>query len=128
MDQKTNKQSVLIIDDDTFLLDMYAMKFGEVGFEVHTAPGGNEAIDMIKEGLSPDVLLLDIVMPGMDGFEFLTAIKDEKLIPNTKKIILSNIGQEDDIERGKKLNADGYIVKASATPTEVVEKVREILN
>jgi len=128
MDQKTNKQSVLIIDDDTFLLDMYAMKFGEVGFEVHTAPGGGEAIDMIKEGLSPDVLLLDIVMPGMDGFEFLTAIKDEKLITNTKKIILSNIGQEDDIERGKKLGADGYIVKASATPTEVVEKVREILN
>ncbi|PIP73981.1 MAG: response regulator [Candidatus Lloydbacteria bacterium CG22_combo_CG10-13_8_21_14_all_47_15] len=124
---KDKKKIVFIVDDDKFLLDMYALKFGEAGFQVETAANAQDALDRFKDGLIPDVLLLDIVMPGMDGFEFLSAVTEEKLLPNTEKIILSNIGQEEDIERGRKLGADGYIVKASATPTEVVKKVEEIM-
>lgn len=121
------KRIVFIVDDDKFLLDMYALKFGEVGFQIETAADATEALDRVRGGFSPDVLLLDIVMPGMDGFEFLAAVNEEHLLPETEKIILSNIGQEEDIERGRKLGADGYIVKASATPTEVVKKVEEII-
>ena len=122
-----SKPKVFIVDDDKFLLDMYALKFSEVGFSVCAAGGGAEALDKLNDGFVPDVILLDIVMPGMDGFELLKNIKEKKLAPSAKIIILSNIGQENDIERGKKLGANGYIVKASVTPTEVVEKVKEVL-
>lgn len=122
-----HKQKVFIIDDDKFLLDMYAIKFKEVGFDVCAAGNGTDALDKLNEGLVPDIILLDIVMPGMDGFDVLKNIKEKKLVVSAKIIILSNIGQESDIERGKKLGANGYIVKASVTPTEVVEKVKAVL-
>ena len=121
------KPKVFIVDDDKFLLDMYALKFSEVGFSVCAAGSGAEVLDKLNDGFVPDVILLDIGMPGMDGFELLKNIKEKKLAPSAKIIILSNIGQENDIERGKKLGANGYIVKASVTPTEVVEKVKEVL-
>ena len=72
------KHKILIIDDDEFLLDMYAVKFKEKGFEVDVACGGKEALDKIKEGISPEVVLLDVVMPGMDGFELLETIRKRK--------------------------------------------------
>ena len=84
------KRKILIIDDDVFLLDMYATKFKEKGFEVEIAQSGKEALDKIKEGISPEVVLLDVVMPGMDGFELLEIIRKENLIPAGKIIILSN--------------------------------------
>ncbi|MBI5005122.1 MAG: response regulator [Candidatus Lloydbacteria bacterium] len=121
------KQKVFIVDDDTFLLDMYVIKFNEVGFEVCSAGSGIDALDKLNDGFIPDLMLLDVVMPGMDGFELLKNIKEKNLAPSAKIIILSNIGQENDIERGKKLGANGYIVKASVTPTEVVEKMKEML-
>src|SRR3990167_6481521 len=83
------KHKILIIDDDEFLLDMYAVKFKEEGFEVETARGGKEASDKIKGGASPEVVLLDVVMPGMDGFELLETIRKENLIPAAKIIILA---------------------------------------
>jgi CheY-like chemotaxis protein len=126
--ENKSKQSIFIVDDDTFLLDMYSLKFRELGFDVVTAGNGNDAIDKLSEKSDPDVILLDIVMPGMDGFELLKNIKEKKLAASAKIIILSNIGQEADIERGKKLGANGYIVKASVTPTEVVGKVKDILS
>ena len=122
-----HKQKVFIIDDDKFLLDMYALKFKEVGFDVCAAGSGTDALDKLNDGFVPDIIMLDIVMPGMDGFEVLKNIKEKKLVASAKIIILSNIGQESDIERGKKLGANGYIVKASVTPTEVVEKVKAVL-
>lgn len=118
------KKTVLIIEDDRFLLDMYVMKFNERGFAVETAFGGQEALTKIqKKSNKPDIVLLDLVMPGIGGFEVLEKIKTGKLLPNSLVIILSNLGQKEDIDRGLALGADGYIVKASATPTEVVDKV-----
>jgi DNA-binding response OmpR family regulator len=119
---------VFIVEDDRFLLDMYVMKFNERGFLVDTAFGGQEALDKLgKDNLKPDLVLLDIVMPGVNGFEVLEKIKKEKLIPQSTIVILSNLGQKEDIDRGVALGADGYIVKASATPTEVVNRVSKIL-
>lgn len=123
----SEKHKILIIDDDEFLLDMYAMKFKEEGFEVDIAPSAKEAIEKIKGGLSPEITLLDIVMPGMDGFEFLEAVKKDNLLQNSKIIILTNLGQQKDIDRGVALGAPDYIIKAYFTPSEVVKKVNSLL-
>ena len=123
----TEKHKILIIDDDEFLLDMYSMKFKEEGFEVDVAPGAKEAVEKIKNGLSPEIVLLDIVMPQMDGFEFLETVKKENLIPKGKIIILTNLGQQKDIDRGMALGASDYIVKAYFTPSEVVKKINLLL-
>ncbi len=122
------KIKVLIVEDDKFLLDMYVLKFTEHAFEVLTAFGGQDALKKIAEEVKkPDVVLLDLVMPGLGGFEVLEKIKSENMLPDTLIIILSNLGQKEDIDRGIALGADGYIVKASATPTEVVNRVSAIL-
>lgn len=122
------KKKILIVDDDVFLLDMYALKFSQSNFEVVTALGPEVALEKVKAGLSPDVMILDIIMPVMDGFEFLEKINEEQLMKNTIKILLSNRGQQSDIARGEALGAAGYIVKASNTPSEVVQKVTDIIN
>ncbi len=122
------KKKILIVDDDTFLLDMYAFKFSQNNFEVHTAPGGLQAIEKLKDNLNPDIIMMDIIMPEMDGFEMLEKINKENLSPSSIKIILSNKSQQADIERGNSLGASGYIVKANSTPQEVIEQVVDILS
>ena len=122
------KRKILIADDDSFLLDMYALKFSQNNFEVHTAKTGTRVMEMIKGGFSPDVLLLDIIMPEMDGFELLQKMNQEKLSPDCIKIILSNKNQQSDIDRGNKLGVAGYILKANSTPAEVISQVMDILN
>ena len=118
---------VFIVDDDEFLLDMYAVKFRESGFEIEVARGGEEALAKIKSGYAPDAILLDIVMPGLAGFEMLRTMKKENLGAGSRVIILSNLGQKEDIARGLELGAKDYIVKAHFTPTEVVKKVEALL-
>lgn len=122
-----DKKKILIVDDDTFLLDMYALKFSQNNFEVYTAPGGLQVIGKLKDGLNPDIILMDIIMPEMDGFEMLEKINKENLSPNSIKIILSNKSEQHDIDRGIELGASGYIVKANSTPAEVINQVVEIL-
>lgn len=117
---------VLIVDDDEFLLEMYALKFKESGFEVDIAANGKKALAKIQE-FKPDVVLLDVVMPAMDGFEVLQEIRSKKLAPDARILMLTNLGQKEDTERGLALGADDYVVKAHFTPTEVVGKVRSLL-
>lgn len=122
------KKKILIIDDDSFLLDMYALKFNQSNFSVTTALGPEPALEKLHQGFVPDVVLLDIVMPVMDGFELMEKLKEEHLAEQSIYIILSNRGQASDIARGESLGAAGYIVKASSTPSEVIEKVNSIIN
>jgi len=121
------KQAILIVDDDKFLLDMYALKFKEEGFTVKSALGSIAALDKLKEDASFDAVLMDVVMPAVDGFELLEKIKKSKLADGAKIIILSNLGQPSEVEKGQKLGADGYIIKADTTPSEVVSKVKKIM-
>lgn len=125
---QTKKQKILIVDDDNFLLDMYVLKFTENGYEVMSSSDSKDALAKLHDGFLPDIILLDIVMPKMDGFEFLQVMNKERLGEKSVKIILSNRGQPSDIETGNTLGASGYIVKASATPSEVVKKVKEIFS
>ena len=122
------KKKIYIIDDDSFLLDMYALKFNQSNFDVTTALGPEAALVKFHEGFVPDVILLDIMMPVMDGFELMEKMKEENLAQSAVFIILSNRGQASDIARGEALGASGYIVKASSTPSEVIEKVNSIIN
>lgn len=127
MEPSTTPKKIFIVDDDKFLLDMYTFKFKERGFEVTQAFGSIDALNKLKGGIVPDVILLDIVMPSMDGFELLGLIKTENLAPDAKVIVLSNLGQPGDVEKGRSLGANGYVIKASSTPSEVVEKVVTVL-
>ncbi|MDP3784953.1 MAG: response regulator [bacterium] len=120
-------KKILIVDDDEFLLDMYALKFKESGFEVEVARGGEEALEKVRGGLKPEAVLLDIVMPTLDGFDVLKFIKKENLIPNAVLVVLTNLGQKEDVEKGLQLGAHDYIVKAHFTPSEVVKKVLSLL-
>lgn len=124
---ESNKK-ILIVDDDNFLLDMYSLKFSKSNFDVAAAAGPEAALEKLRSGFNPDVMLLDIVMPVMDGFELMEKMKEESLAAGAIKIILSNRGQPSDIARGEALGASGYIVKASSTPTEVIDKVKNIIN
>ena len=117
---------VLIVDDDPYITDMYAVKFREAGFTVSASANGKEALAKIAEA-RPDVLLLDIVMPLLDGFEVLKRLQESGGAGSMKVVILSNLGQREDVERGLALGATDYIIKAHFTPSEVVAKVKNIL-
>lgn len=125
---KNDKQKILIVDDDKFLLDMYSLKFSENGFDVNVAFSGEEALTKLDQGFTPDVFLVDIIMPVMDGFQFIEQIKQRGADKSAAVVILSNLGQKEDIDKALSLQVDGYIVKASATPSEVVTKVIDISN
>jgi len=127
MTKEKGGNDVLVIDDDSFLLDMYALKFTQKGFQVTSLPSTLLALEQLRGGLSPSIIVVDLVMPGMDGFEFLEVIHTEGLAPNALVIVLSNLGEQEDVDRALKLGAAGYIIKASATPSEVVEKVKEAM-
>ena len=127
MSPNLNKK-VLIVDDDQFLLNMYSIKFKKFGFDVDTASGGQEVLNKLRDGAKPDVMLLDVVMPSMDGLELLEHIRDEKFVPNAAVIILSNQNQPSDIERAKELGIASYIVKASSIPSEVVAEVMKVIS
>lgn len=123
----TKKRTILIVDDDTFLLDMYSLKFLESDFDVSTATSCSDALAKLATGYRPEVLLVDVVMPGMDGIQFLQAIKEKGITDIPHIVMLSNLGQKEDIERGISNGAQDYIVKANFTPSEVVGKVKAIL-
>jgi len=120
------KYTVLIVDDDKFLLDMYRRKFKQDGATVDVAVGSEETLGKLRGGAKPDILILDIIMPSMDGIELLQVIRKEKLVPDSIVIMLTNESDADRIEKAKSLGINGYIVKATSIPTEVVEKVWEI--
>lgn len=118
--------SILIVDDDKFLLDMYTLKFRECGCGVQAINDPVKALDTLRQGASPDIILLDIVMPAMNGFDFLEAIRKEGLAKKSRIIMLSNQGQQEDIDKAMSLGASGYIIKASSIPSEVLQKTLSI--
>ena len=121
-------KKLLIVDDDQFLLNMYSLKFRNSGFEVETANSAPNALQKLRDGFVPDVMLCDLVMPAMDGIEFIKRAKEERLALSAAIVVLTNQNQSGEIERAKELGVDGYIVKASTIPSEVVEEVKKILN
>jgi CheY-like chemotaxis protein len=118
---------IFLVDDDTFLLDMYAAKFHGMGHAVETAKSVEEALVKLRGGVAYDAILLDMVLPGMTGIDLLNAIRTEKLVGNAKTIVLSNQGDQTDIDAAMASGAHGYIIKAHMIPSEVVAKVVSIV-
>ena len=125
MADQTEKK-ILVIDDDKFLLDLYSLKFTKAGYAVTTADSTDVALKMLRDGYAPDVVLADIVMPGLDGLDMIALVRAEKLIAKAAIIMLTNQGASDDVARARKLNVDGYIVKATTIPSEVLAEVEKI--
>ncbi len=122
-----SKKSVLLMDDDKFLLDMYSMKFTAAGFVVHACLSVKEALETLRSGFQADALVFDLVMPEWDGFSFLQALEAEHLAPNAIKIALTNQGNDEEKAKAESLGVSRYIVKASMIPSEVVEAVGQEL-
>lgn len=118
--------SVFLVDDDKFLLDMYTLKFKESGCTVEAISDPTAALEKLRKGANPNVILLDVVMPTMNGFEFLEAVRKENLAKGATIIMLTNQGQQEDIDKAMSLGAAGYIIKASAIPSEVLSKALTI--
>lgn len=117
---------ILLVDDDSFLRDLYATKFKESGHEVDTAKNGEEGLEKIKDN-NYDAVLLDMVMPGIDGLEFLeSAVQAKNAEAQTKFIVLTNQSEDSDKAAAEKSGAHGYIVKAESIPSDVVKKVESI--
>jgi len=117
---------ILLVEDDNFLLNMYADKFRSEGFEVYIADNGVKALKLTKEKL-PDVILLDVMLPKMDGFEVLQELKKDASTRNIPVILLTNLSQKEEVKRGHDLGADDFLIKAHFMPQEVVDKVKTVL-
>ena len=114
-------QNILIIEDDAFLRDLLKKKLESFGFAVSEAVDGEKGIKKIKEQ-KPDLILLDLLLPNVDGFEILSRIKKDAESSSIPVIILSNLGQKEDIDKCLTLGATDYMVKAQSTPDDIVAK------
>lgn len=119
-------KKILLIEDDKFLRELMSKKLITLGYEVVSAADGESGLVMIKE-TQPDVVLLDLILPGINGFEVLEKAKQDPEIANIPVVILSNLGQGEDIEKGLALGAKDFLVKAHFTPQEIVNKLKSIL-
>lgn len=118
--------TILIIEDDKFLRELIAGKLTKEGYKISEAIDGEEGIRKIRDE-KPDLILLDLILPGIDGFEVLSRMEKEPSIAKIPVIILSNLGQREDVERGLKMGAVDYLIKAHFTPREVIDKIKAVL-
>lgn len=119
-------KKILIVEDDKFLRDLISQKLLKESFDIAQAVDGEDGIKKIKEE-HPDLILLDLILPGIDGFEVLTQMKADPSLVSIPVIILSNLGQKEDIEKGLKLGANDFLIKAHFTPGEIIEKIKNVL-
>ena len=117
---------VLLVEDDTFLLDIYKKKFEMEGIKVSTCDNGEKCLTDVKKK-KPDIILLDILLPKLDGFSVLEKLKTDSATKSIPVILLTNLGQRDDVERGLKLGAFDYLIKAHFKPSEIVDKIKKAL-
>ncbi|RJR14071.1 response regulator [Candidatus Parcubacteria bacterium] len=124
-DQKTK---ILMIDDERFLLDIYKTYFEKEEYEVTTSYSADTALDFLRAGLVPDVILFDISIPeSKSGYEFLEIVQHEHLATRALKIALTNEGQPGEIARTTELGANAHLIKAEFTPSELVATVTQLL-
>jgi len=126
MNAELKNKKIMLVDDDSFLLDMYSLKFKNSGYEIITADSAEAGIEKLKSGETPDIVLFDLVMAGIGGWGFIKAVRENKLCENAIYIVLSNQGQQIDFDTAKSYNVDGYVIKALSTPTEVLTEVEKI--
>lgn len=117
---------ILIVEDDKFLRDLLEAKLIKENFPISIAIDGEEGLRKARDE-KPDLVLLDLILPGMNGFEILKNMKENPETVNIKVIILSNLGQEEEVEKAMALGATDYLIKAHFTLEEIVEKIKKVL-
>ena len=117
---------ILLVEDDSFLRDLISQKLKREGFNILEALDGEDALKKAKSE-KPHLILLDLILPGIDGFETLRQIRVDEEIGKTPVIVLSNLGQKDDVEKAKRLGPTEHLIKAYNTPGEIVERIKQIL-
>ena len=127
MSEPEKKYKVIIVDDDDFLVNMYATKFSHSGVTIEACKVGGSLLEKLRAGEKADLILLDIIMPNMSGLEVLKQMREQKIGEGIPVVMLTNQNDEEDINEAKKLGVAGYIVKSAATPTEVVNEVMTII-
>lgn len=120
------KTKILIVEDDTFLAGIYANKFEKESFQVLLAVDGEAGLQSAKKD-HPDIILLDILLPKLDGFEVLEQLKADSSLRKIPVVLLTNLGQKEDVDKGLQLGAADYLIKAHFMPSETVDKVKKIL-
>ena len=121
------KVLIAIVEDDKFLRELITRKLTEEGYKISDSIDGEEGIKKIKKE-NPKLILLDLILPGIDGFNVLSQLKNNSKLSHIPVIILSNLGQREDVEKGLKLGAVDYLIKAHFTPGEIVEKIKKTLD
>lgn len=124
--EQASAKRILIIEDDPFLVDIYITKLKDIGFFVDVASDGKEGLRKLKEK-DFDLLMLDIVLPRVDGWQVLKQISENEKLRKLKVIVLSNLGQKEEVEKGLNLGAVKYLIKAHYTPQEVVDEIKKVL-
>jgi DNA-binding response OmpR family regulator len=123
-------KKILLVEDDPFLIDIYQKKLKDSGFKVEVAKDGEKALEILKEK-NFDLMLLDIVLPRIDGWKILEELremkKEKKDLEKMKIVIWSNLGEKEDIKKGLSLGATSYLIKANFTPSEVVREIEKLL-
>ncbi len=119
-----SKKTILLVEDDEMISMMYKTKFEQADFEVLAANNGTEGLELALSK-KPDLILLDIIMPQLDGFTVLERLKMSSKTKNIPVYLLTNLGTEEDIKKGEELGAKDYLVKANLTPAEVLDKVKK---
>lgn len=127
MTPANKKPKILIIEDEQYLLDIYKMKFQQENFDLIIADNGPKGYKLAKSKL-PDLILLDIVMPKIDGYEILKKLKKDPKVKKIPVVLFSNLGQKEEIKKGMALGATDYIIKSDLTPSALVHKIHTILN
>lgn len=126
MPESKKRPLIILVEDDSFLAGMYTTKLSLEGFEVLQEADGTAGFELIKDK-KPDLVLLDIILPKMDGFEILKALKADKDLANIPVILLTNLGKKEEVDKGISLGAVDYLIKAHFVPSEVIEKIRKTL-
>src|SRR3989338_7437494 len=125
-DVEGGKPHILLVEDDVFLADIYQKKFDMEGYKVTLADNGEKAVVDAKKK-KPDIILLDILLPKLDGFAVLEKLKADPATKEIPVILLTNLGQKDDVEKGLDAGAVDYLIKAHFKPSEIVDKVKKVL-
>lgn len=120
------KTKILVIEDDKFLRELAIQKLEKDGIDVSAAMDGEQGI-LLAEKVVPDAVLLDILLPGIDGFEVLKRLRANPVFTNTRVVMLSNFGQKEDIEKAEAAGADKFLIKANFTLDEILAVVQEVL-
>ncbi|HLC70071.1 MAG TPA: response regulator [Patescibacteria group bacterium] len=125
-DVEGGKPHILLVEDDVFLADIYQKKFDMEGYKVTLADNGEKALVEAKKK-KPDIILLDILLPKLDGFAVLSELKKDPTTSSVPVILLTNLGQKDDVEKGLEMGAVDYLIKAHFKPSEIVDKIKSVL-